>query len=78
MHKTERINLSKVKDGFRTRVLGYSFLVFRELTSTNEIAKELALRGAREGTVIVAETQTKGRGRLERKWYRSKVACGFQ
>jgi len=68
MHKTERIKLSKVKGGLRTKVLGYSFLVFRELTSTNEIAKELALRGAKEGTVIVAETQTKGKGRLKRKW----------
>jgi len=68
MHKTERIKLSKVKEGLQTSVLGHPFLVFRELTSTNEIAKELALRGAREGMVVVAETQTEGKGRLKRKW----------
>jgi BirA family biotin operon repressor/biotin-[acetyl-CoA-carboxylase] ligase len=32
------------------------------------MAKELAMSGAREGTVVTAETQAKGRGRLRRKW----------
>jgi len=66
--KTQSIQLSKVKDGLRTKILGHPFLYFRELTSTNDLAKELAMRGAREGTVVVAETQTSGRGRLKRKW----------
>ena len=42
--------------------------MFREIDSTNDMAKELALIGAREGTVLVAETQTKGKGRLGREW----------
>lgn len=66
--KTEFIRLSKVKDGLDTEILGYPFLCFRELTSTNDMAKELAMGGAREGTVVTAETQTHGRGRLKRKW----------
>jgi BirA family biotin operon repressor/biotin-[acetyl-CoA-carboxylase] ligase len=36
--------------------------------STNDYAKELASYGAEEGTVVIAETQTAGRGRLGRKW----------
>lgn len=68
MQKTEPIHLSKIKDGLGTKIFGHPILCFRELPSTNDIAKELAVRGAREGTVIVAETQTKGRGRLRRKW----------
>ena len=66
--KTERIQPSKVKENLRTRILGQSVLYFRILTSSNEIAKELALRGVNEGTVVVAETQTTGKGRFKREW----------
>jgi BirA family transcriptional regulator, biotin operon repressor / biotin---[acetyl-CoA-carboxylase] ligase len=38
------------------------------LGSTNDLAKELGSQGAPEGTVVVAETQTRGRGRLGRDW----------
>jgi BirA family biotin operon repressor/biotin-[acetyl-CoA-carboxylase] ligase len=41
---------------------------FVSLPSTNDAAKELARRGAPEGTVCLAETQTAGRGRLGRQW----------
>jgi len=68
MRKTKPVQPWKVKEGLRTKFLGHPLLYFRELTSTNDIAKELAVKGAREGTVIVAETQTSGRGRLKREW----------
>jgi len=41
---------------------------FETLDSTNNYAKELAAREAPEGTVVIAETQTGGRGRLGRDW----------
>jgi len=41
---------------------------FDEVGSTNDIAKELAQQGAAEGTAVVAEAQTAGRGRLQRRW----------
>jgi BirA family biotin operon repressor/biotin-[acetyl-CoA-carboxylase] ligase len=41
---------------------------FDSLDSTNTHARRLALEGAAEGTVVIAETQTKGRGRLGRTW----------
>jgi BirA family transcriptional regulator, biotin operon repressor / biotin---[acetyl-CoA-carboxylase] ligase len=37
-------------------------------TSTNDLAKKLAEEGADEGTVVVAEKQTKGRGTKGRSW----------
>ncbi len=77
MGKIEPLKLPKVKDGLRTRILGHPFLVFRELTSTNDVAKELALKGAREGTVVVAEAQTEGRGRLERRWFSPAGGLSF-
>ena len=42
---------------------------FHELGSTNDVAARLADRGAPEGTVVVAASQTAGRGRLGRNWY---------
>lgn len=37
-------------------------------TSTNDVAQEMAARGAPEGTVVTADYQTAGRGRLGRRW----------
>jgi BirA family biotin operon repressor/biotin-[acetyl-CoA-carboxylase] ligase len=42
-------------------------------TSTNDLATKLAEKGADEGTVVVAEEQTKGRGTKGRSW---QSACG--
>jgi len=63
-----KIRLSQLQDGLRTKRLGRSILFSREIDSTNKWAKELARYGTREGTVVIAETQTKGRGRLGREW----------
>lgn len=51
-----------------TRVIGRDVRVFNETTSTNDIADKLARDGVREGIVIFAEAQTKGRGRAGRRW----------
>jgi BirA family biotin operon repressor/biotin-[acetyl-CoA-carboxylase] ligase len=39
-----------------------------QVGSTNDVAKELAAQGAPQGTVLVADEQTAGRGRLNRRW----------
>src|SRR5579862_7490733 len=52
----------------RTKVIGRDIRVFEETTSTNDIIEKLAHDGVREGVVVFAESQTKGRGRLGRKW----------
>ncbi|HEY3856975.1 MAG TPA: biotin--[acetyl-CoA-carboxylase] ligase [Verrucomicrobiae bacterium] len=51
-----------------TRVIGKEIKVFRETTSTNDVAARLARGKAVEGTVVFAESQTKGRGRMGRTW----------
>jgi BirA family biotin operon repressor/biotin-[acetyl-CoA-carboxylase] ligase len=51
-----------------TRVIGREIKVFRETTSTNDVAARLARGNAVEGTVVFAESQTKGRGRMGRTW----------
>jgi BirA family biotin operon repressor/biotin-[acetyl-CoA-carboxylase] ligase len=41
---------------------------FPEIGSTMDAARELAKKGAKEGTIVIAEAQTRGRGRLSRQW----------
>jgi len=41
---------------------------FPEIGSTMDVARELAKKGAGEGTIVIAEAQTRGRGRLSREW----------
>jgi BirA family biotin operon repressor/biotin-[acetyl-CoA-carboxylase] ligase len=42
--------------------------VFDDVDSTNATAKDLAKAGAEEGTVVIARSQSHGRGRFERSW----------
>lgn len=41
---------------------------FPEIGSTMDVARDLAKEGASEGTIVVAEIQSRGRGRLSREW----------
>ena len=52
----------------KTKVVGRDIRVFEETTSTNDVMEKLARDGVKEGVVVFAESQTKGRGRLGRKW----------
>jgi len=52
----------------KTKVVGRDIRVFEETTSTNDVIEKLARDGVKEGAVVFAEAQTKGRGRLGRKW----------
>jgi BirA family biotin operon repressor/biotin-[acetyl-CoA-carboxylase] ligase len=52
----------------KIRIVGRDIRVFQETTSTNDIIEKLAYDGVKEGVVVFAESQTKGRGRLGRKW----------
>lgn len=50
------------------RVIGRDIRVFKQTTSTNDVVEKLARDGVAEGVVVFAETQTKGRGRMSRRW----------
>jgi BirA family transcriptional regulator, biotin operon repressor / biotin---[acetyl-CoA-carboxylase] ligase len=52
----------------RAKIIGRDIRVFEQTTSTNDVIEKLARDGVREGVVVFAEAQTKGRGRLGRKW----------
>jgi len=50
---------------------------FTEIGSTMDVARELARNGAEEGTIVIAEAQTRGRGRLSREWLSPKGGIYF-
>lgn len=49
--------------------IGWRIHYFAELASTQECAAELAAAGAAQGTAVIAEAQTAGRGRMGRRWH---------
>ncbi len=61
-----------IKTGLKTRVIGKEIHLLREVASTNTLAMELAANGTPEGTVVIAETQTGGKGRRGRTWVSPK------
>jgi BirA family transcriptional regulator, biotin operon repressor / biotin---[acetyl-CoA-carboxylase] ligase len=52
-----------------TRRLGRPTLFFPRVGSTNDVVHELAAAGAAEGLLVLADEQTAGRGRLDRRWW---------
>jgi BirA family biotin operon repressor/biotin-[acetyl-CoA-carboxylase] ligase len=52
--------------------IGHKILHYFKTDSTNSVAMALASSGAEHGTVVVAEEQTAGRGRLGRAWHSEK------
>lgn len=67
-----RIDLDRLQASLHTKWLGQNIFFSKAIDSTNDWAKELAKLGAQEGTVAFAETQTAGRGRLNREWVSPK------
>ena len=61
------VNYDEIKEILHTKIVGNKVIYFNSLESTNKTAKEVAAVND-EGTVVVAEQQTKGRGRLGREW----------
>lgn len=57
----------EIKAGLKTKVIGKDIKYFKETESTNIIAREIAA-SVGEGTIVIAESQTAGRGRMGRKW----------
>lgn len=65
----ERLTAERLLPGLRTRWLGRRLHWFEETDSTNRVAQQLAREGAAQGTAVIAEGQTAGRGRLGRSFF---------
>jgi len=64
----DELSPQRIKEGLRTRFVGQSVVYYPSVGSTNDVAKVLAAQRAPEGTLVIAEEQTAGRGRLGRRW----------
>ena len=53
----------------KTKWLGHNIIYQTSVKSTNDVAKQAALDNCPHGTIIVAEEQTGGRGRIDRGWF---------
>ncbi|MDH7477927.1 MAG: biotin--[acetyl-CoA-carboxylase] ligase, partial [Candidatus Bathyarchaeota archaeon] len=71
------MEIDKIQENLQTKKLGKKILFLHEVGSTNDLAKELANYGASEGTIVIAETQTAGRGRLGREWFSPRGGLYF-
>ena len=58
----------EIKNGLNTRFIGQNIHWEYEVGSTNSLAGQLADLGAVEGTLVVAESQKQGKGRIGRSW----------
>lgn len=59
---------AEITASLNTIRLGSEIICFRETGSTNALAFKLAEEGAVEGTVVIADAQRRGKGRLGREW----------
>lgn len=65
----DQLTVVEISHGLRTQTFGRHILAYRSVQSTNDIAATQAEHGVVEGTIVVADQQTKGRGRLGRTWF---------
>jgi len=64
----ENLNPTSITKGLTAHFIGQNVLYYPSVTSTNDIARQQALLKAPEGTAVIADRQTTGRGRLKREW----------
>jgi BirA family transcriptional regulator, biotin operon repressor / biotin---[acetyl-CoA-carboxylase] ligase len=65
---TELITKEKLLPQIQSQSFIQHVFTFWSIGSTNEFARKLALQNQPEGTLVIAEEQSRGRGRMHRKW----------
>lgn len=68
----DRLFPSEINRNLNTKFVGKKIYYFDEVASTMDTAVDLGIKGACEGTLILSESQMKGRGRLGREWFSPK------
>jgi BirA family biotin operon repressor/biotin-[acetyl-CoA-carboxylase] ligase len=72
LHLPKSISADRVQLGLKTEFIGKVIQYEETVYSTQKIAHLLSHEGAVEGTVVIAEEQTGGRGRMDRVWHSPK------
>ncbi|MFJ7940182.1 biotin--[acetyl-CoA-carboxylase] ligase [Peribacillus sp. NPDC096622] len=70
----EKVSESEIQLGLETKTIGKMIHYQETVESTQKIAHQLANEGVQEGTLVVAEEQVSGKGRLMRSWHSPKFS----
>jgi BirA family biotin operon repressor/biotin-[acetyl-CoA-carboxylase] ligase len=63
------LSIEEIRRRLSTERIGFQTYLFGAVTSTNTVLRRLAQTGGADGTAVLAEEQTAGRGRLGKTWY---------
>jgi BirA family biotin operon repressor/biotin-[acetyl-CoA-carboxylase] ligase len=80
MVELDRLQVQEITSALEKSKLWKEIIYLEQVGSTNDVAKDLASQGAPSGTVVVADEQMAGRGRLGRRWIappRSGLLCSI-
>jgi BirA family biotin operon repressor/biotin-[acetyl-CoA-carboxylase] ligase len=69
INSPDNLNPFEISAGLKCKLLANRIFSFKSIDSTNAAAHQYAKDGLPEGTMVIAEAQTKGRGRLGRLWH---------
>ena len=75
--ETEKLLPWEITRDLKTKTVGKRVYYFEEIDSTQNFAEQIALDEKENGTIVVAEKQTAGKGRLDRKWTSPKGGIWF-
>jgi BirA family biotin operon repressor/biotin-[acetyl-CoA-carboxylase] ligase len=75
VQRMDQVDAPEIQAALATRVFGRRLVRLARTGSTNDVARALAVQGAPEGTVVWADEQTAGRGRMGRRWLAPPGAC---
>jgi BirA family biotin operon repressor/biotin-[acetyl-CoA-carboxylase] ligase len=67
--RPEKLDVARILRTLQTEWLGRSIKYLEQVDSTNTLAHQLVAKGEAQGTLIVAEEQLSGRGRMGRSWH---------
>ena len=65
----DRLIETEISQDLKTALVGRKVICYDAVDSTNLVLKKLAREGAEDGTVVVADSQGTGRGRMERAFF---------
>ena len=77
VNETEKLLPWEITKDLKTETIGKRIYYFEEIDSTQNFAQQIALDKKENGTIVIAEKQTAGRGRLDRKWTSPKGGIWF-
>ncbi|MFH0739343.1 MAG: biotin--[acetyl-CoA-carboxylase] ligase [Candidatus Omnitrophota bacterium] len=68
----DRLFPCEITHNLNTKFIGKRISYFDTVSSTMDIAVEMGMRGCVEGAIVIAEGQSRGRGRFNREWFSPK------